>query len=211
MLRNAELSDIRRALRIACSSRRGVKPGYGYSKVLKFFLLLAEREPLGRHLLSRELGIGEASVRTLVKRLREGGFVEVDRVGGCVLTEAGKRALHQLLSVAPRMRDVNDLLKDLALDRYAYAARLRAELRDVVKARDSLIRCGASAALILVVIENKLVIPPGGYGEDSYPELSYLKKVLGVESGELVIVSFAGSKRRAEEALLEWLARLLLA
>jgi len=206
-----ELEDLKKALEIACCSKRGVRPGYGYSKVLKLLLLLEEREPLGRHVLSRELSLGEASVRTLVKRLREGGYVNVDRVGGCILTDLGRRAVRQLRFLAPAINEVTHILNKLTLDRYAYAVRLRIDVGDVAKARDEIIRCGASAALLLKNVDGKLIIPPGSIGEDEYPELARLRTYMGVEKGEWVVVVYANSRTVAENSLLEWLARLVLA
>jgi len=193
-----------------CSPRRGVRPSYTPGKVLKLLLLLLDKEPLGRHTISRELGIGESSARTLVRRLRELGVVDVDPVGGCVLTGSGRRMVAEIRRVIPLILDVSSVLKTLSLDRYAFAARIRVDSDwNVLKVRDSLVREGASAALILRCVGGKLVIPPDNYGEETYPELRDLKKVMGAESGDSIAISFASDRERAEEALMSWLAKLL--
>ncbi len=172
-------------------------------------MLLKDREPLGRHALSKELRLGEASVRTLVKRLKELGVVNVDPVGGCILTGLGRDLVKELTEVVPRIEEVSSILKQLALDKYSYAARVRKGDLDVMRVRDETIRVGASAALILKCVESKLIIPPGSVGEDVYPELRELKKLLGVEEGEWVVIAYSQSKEGAEEAILDWIATFL--
>ncbi len=173
-------------------------------------MLLLEKEPLGRHAISRLLGIGEAPARTLVKRLRELGVVDVDPVGGCVLTDLGREVAKELLKLVPRVADASSVLSKLLLDRYAFAARIkyRGEV-NVLRIRDEVIRNGASAALILVCRGGKLVIPPDCVGEEEYPELSELRKMLGVEEGDVVVVSYASDPRVAEDALMNWVASVL--
>lgn len=74
---------------------RGGEPGYGIVHVMKA-LRLASRRPVGRPLLQRELGIGESSVKTLIRRLLEEGLVNRGVKGGIVLSESAKRLLEDL-------------------------------------------------------------------------------------------------------------------
>ncbi len=64
------------------------RSGYSLVDVVRVFRILSEK-PMGRILLMKESGLGEANVKTMIKKLREHGFTK-DSTRGEVLTEKGK-------------------------------------------------------------------------------------------------------------------------
>lgn len=190
----------------ATEPRRGVAPRYRPYHVIKLLRLLYHREPLGRHALSRELGLGEASTRTLLRRLRELGVVEVDRVGGAILTELGRKAIREFMEFVPAIARVTQVLERLKLDREAVAALVSSTLLGDAKPvviRDYIVKRGASAALIVRVDEDAAKIPPDDVGEETFPELKRLREELDAKKGLYILISYSGSEEQAEQALIE--------
>ncbi len=196
-------------------ARGHVKPMYNEYHVLKALLTIERKEPIGRIALSRELGIGVASTRTLVKRLLELGVVEVDTVGGCFLTELGRRILSFIHSSIKRIERVTPCIgPDLALDREAYAALIAPSIagkRSAITLRDTFVRYGASAALIACIRGGRAVLPPDFTADErSLPSLRVLREALGASEGDYIAVTYARDARLAEEALYRGLVELLL-
>lgn len=194
-----------------------VKPSFDEYYVLKALMMLAEEEPVGRQLLSRKLGIGEASARTLIKRLRGEGLITVDAVGGCFLSEKGRELLADVKSVIKRVEFLRtDRLGSMSLDKVACAvviANGRELLNRGLKIsdlRDEVIRFGGSAALVVVVEGGRAILPADAgqvSTEREYPELKALKDELGVREGDLAVVAYASDERTAERALLNFVIK----
>ncbi len=196
-------------------ARGHVRPMYNEYHVLKALLTIERKEPIGRIALSRELGIGVTSTRTLVKRLRELGVVDVDVVGGCFLTELGRRILSFLHNFVKRIEYVTPYIgPDLALDREAYAALITPSItgkHSIVMLRDTFVRYGASAVLIACIRKGRAALPPDFMANEvSLPSLRTLKEALGACEGDYIAVVYAQNARLAEEALYRGLVKLLL-
>jgi len=207
--------ELERLFKKLLEARGHVKPMYNEYHVLKALLVIERKEPIGRVALSRELGIGVASTRTLVKRLRELGVVEVDTVGGCFLTELGRRTLSFLHNFVKRIERVTPYIgSDLALDREAYAALVTysiVEKRSIVTLRDTFVRYGASAVLIACIQNGQAVLPPDFTADEhSLPSLRILRESLGAKEGDYIAVAYARGAHLAEEALYRGLVELLL-
>ncbi|WFO75331.1 hypothetical protein J4526_00005 [Desulfurococcaceae archaeon MEX13E-LK6-19] len=160
--------------------RIGVQPHFHEGHVITLLMLLLKEEAIGRKKLSEKLGIGETSVRSLVKRLLQAGFVKVDRIAGAILTDKGKdlaEKLNELINVK-RLGDdylgfnwnnvVTVILKDTP-----------PESTNVMIIRDKAIALNASAVLI-IVIDNGVFIPGIAFDDRLYKEIvSGLEKKLG--------------------------------
>ena len=211
------MTDIRTLVYNVCSSKRGVKPLIEPAHVIKALLLLYEREPMGRTLLSKFLNLGPASVRTLIRRLKEYDLVRVDNVGGCLLTEKGREIARAILGIAPVIRNVSDAINDeLKLAYYAWASLIKQGVKiierlGVVNVRDRIILYGAKAALIVFINEKYAYIPPDtSLNELRYRSLRELKMLMQAYTGDAVIVSFSDNMNIAEKALLNTIADLFL-
>ena len=210
-----QLRDAVNIFKKLVEARGHVKPMYSEYHVLKALLVIERREPIGRHALSRELRLGIASTRTLLRRLREVGVIGVDPVGGCFLTEYGREIVSSIRRMVKRIERVSQLIeRDLALDTEAYAALIVPQLVEdysVIELRDLFVRCGASAALV-VCIRNGIaaLLPDYIANEYSLRSLQTIRKALSADEGDYIIVTYAPTDLQAEEALYKGLTALLL-
>ncbi|MGB9622939.1 MAG: hypothetical protein ACPL07_03740, partial [Candidatus Bathyarchaeia archaeon] len=81
--------------RLSRSTASGLSPAYSEAHVLKAIEIIGSLAGIGRKMLSKELGLGEGTVRTLVKRLKDEGILESSR-GGMFLTGLGEKLLGDL-------------------------------------------------------------------------------------------------------------------
>ncbi|MGC9209733.1 MAG: hypothetical protein ACP5FT_00450 [Acidilobus sp.] len=129
------------------ATERGGAPSYSEWHVLEALRILS-RGAVGRPSLSSELGIGEASARTLLTRLEEEGLVKgVGR--GKTLTEKGLRTLKELEVVTSAtpcsikgLQGFEDCLEA------ALAGNPPVDLTQVYSLRDLLVARGCRVSLI---------------------------------------------------------------
>ncbi|BCU68465.1 hypothetical protein HS7_19020 [Sulfolobales archaeon HS-7] len=62
--------------------RQGNRPRYEKGHVILALNVIRTKQPIGRITIMKEVGLSEASVKTLIKRMKEVGLVTVDKVGG---------------------------------------------------------------------------------------------------------------------------------
>ncbi len=198
-------------------ARRGIKPAYKRSHVILTLIKLLEG-PIGRISLSRELGIGEASSRTLLNRLRELNLIYIDNVAGAVLTEKGKEIIQKFLG---RVRLVGELnLEGLVSNSFSnYLAiihdgiNLVDSIGGVLRLRDLFVRYGAEGAIILYYLNNEVFMPlPNELtkvdkGLTFYRELINLK----LQDNDLILIALCRHNEKSEciEIMLEVIIDLL--
>ncbi|HDI02404.1 MAG TPA: DUF4443 domain-containing protein, partial [Ignisphaera sp.] len=171
--------------------------------------------PIGRTSLAKELRLGIASTRTLIKRLRELGIVDVDLVGGCYLTKKGREIVDTFFKYVKTISDLSNVVeRDLKLANYAYGALLRlctsAESISIVEWRDIFVRYGAKATLIAKIINGKAILPPDeNIGENVYPSLRKVREKFNAEEGDYIVITFSDTLTIAEESLIKGLIDIL--
>jgi len=200
--------NLRELLLTITSPRKGIKPSFELYHVIKLFLLLDLKEPIGRNLLSKELGLGITSIRTLIKRLRQYRLIDVDIVGGCFLTEKGREIVSKIKKNINKIADISTIIdNDLKICNYAFAAiltkfRLRAESIGIANIRDMAIRNGAKAALVIFIKNSKAYLPPDeSINEERYKSLYRIKNFLDAGEDDVIIVTFSDDRIIAEKAL----------
>lgn len=127
--------------------------------IFKVFQLLDKRGHISRTLLCQELGLGEGSVRTLVKHLKMQSLVKSTN-GGPRATEKGKALSSELLQSIPS--EVIMPKCSIALGKFNYAVLLRNydfAIRSGIEQRDAAIKIGALGATTLLYREHKFVMP----------------------------------------------------
>ncbi len=143
---------------------RGVFPRFTMYHVYLMLTELLKNQPLGRQALMKKLGLGEASIKTLIKRLREKNLIIVDRVAGVLLTGLGKEVAESinlrihLLGYLP----IGDLC-DGDYDGFGVALRdginLIKDFGGPLAVRDCVVRYGAEGALVIYLLNSKLYLP----------------------------------------------------
>ncbi|QKQ99351.1 winged helix-turn-helix domain-containing protein [Metallosphaera tengchongensis] len=148
------------ALEETTRARQGNKPSYDEAYVLWALNLIYDEPPMGRLTLMKRLTLSEASVKTMLRRLRESNLVSVDRVGGAELTLKGKRLVEEWRS---RVSIFSATLSSIGWESIQIALKNGGELIEkvgIIQLRDDIIKIGADAVLITVKTQEDIEIPP---------------------------------------------------
>ncbi|MEM2874745.1 MAG: DUF4443 domain-containing protein [Candidatus Hadarchaeales archaeon] len=175
-------------------ARRGPLPRFGDFHVSRALELISLNGRVSRGELSRRLGIGEGSIRTILKRLKERGLVRSTRAGH-FLTEKGKRALGR-----PE-KTVEVSVPGLTVGKANVATVVRGAARFVhrgIEQRDEAIKVGAKGATVLVCIGGRLHFPDRFMEVGREAEGELMEK-LDVREGDAIIIGTADDLRLAEE------------
>lgn len=158
------LKEAIRVLNNVVERRGGIKPEFSRYHAYLALELLIDGKPMGRKSLSKALGIGEGSVRTLIRRLKEFGLVSIDPVAGVVITNLGLRVIGTINSRLDVIGYVDVDRCNICDNCRIAAVLLRGGVSDVMKVgvlhvRDLIVRNGGRGGLILFYIDNELKLP----------------------------------------------------
>jgi hypothetical protein len=185
------LASARELLELLGTGAPGPAPSFTGSHMLLAFLTIANSSYVGRQTLATKSRLGEGATRTIIGKLKDGGYVDTIR-SGCFLTRSGKslaRSLHSAMSdvvAIPR--------SDLTMGPNQAALVLRDAGKKVgsgIEQRDSAIRIGAAGATTYVMNSGRFTIPGGSSNcEKDFPSQawSYLKRELNPRDDDVVIL-----------------------
>ncbi len=162
----SSLGETCRLLRVIndiAKPKRNIPPGFNRAHVLVALQATSE-EPRNRCFLEKTLGIGEASVKTLVKRLREKGLVRTSRHTGTKATDQGReiaRLLNSMILVMPVECNITSGQDTLVIIPGISPPR---DIVEVYKVRDHLVKSECNVSVIGGYLDNELVTP--GIEED---------------------------------------------
>ncbi len=186
------------------SEKRGIRPRYGRAEVYQVLLILAREGPLGRLKIAEKIGLGEASIKTMLRRLKELGLVHIDPIAGAYLTSKGEETVKKLSEKLEPPVTINlcetakwPNSKIMVLRK---AANLLEKL-NVLEIRDELIRKGAHATLIIVVEDN--IAKLAGVEEYTSDEINKIARIANASNKDLVLVAWSPEPRESERALIE--------
>ena len=189
---------------------RGPKAGFSNTHVVKAMMEIGERKKVGRTRLASLLNLGQGEIRTLLKRLRENGLIEIVS-NGCQLTELGRRNNFELRKAIPWRTSIDG--SSLGIGAYCFAIIIRGKSAKVTKGleqRDAAIRAGASGALTVIYSSKKFKEPAEGADCEasgiSEPWISIRKSE--PKKNDVIIVS--GGKEPLEAEYGGWAAALTL-
>ena len=176
---------------------------FGVVHIFKTLQLIDRDGHVGRELLCKELGLGEGSIKTLVKHLKMNNLVKTSN-RGTTLTDRGKAIFSEMISSIPSEKALPKCT--VALGRFNHAVLIK-ELSYAVKSgieqRDAAIKVGGIGATTLLFVDNKFVMPSAGRSQDSLKKdpvaRSLLLEALKPEQGDIIIVGSADSDRRTAE------------
>lgn len=181
-------------------SAPGPSPSFSALDSVRLLRLLAEHDRVGRKRISKELGLGEGTVRTMLKRLSETGLIETSR-GGCSLSSRGKAIWGEIKKIIPKIVEVGRSELTLAPKSVAILIKGCAErVKSGIEQRDAAVSIGAKGAVTMVFKDNKIVIP--GVSADlerDYPKaFKEIMRLMCPEDGDVIIVSSADTLAKAE-------------
>ncbi len=179
------------------------KPGpearFRLEHVLLALIKLGEKRRIGRRALASELGLGEGSVRSLLKRLEAGGFAESSRAGWGLTTggEVLLKSLRRHLRGPLRVR-----AGGLTVSSRDAAVLVKGGARGVTTGlgiRDAAFRAGADGATVLIP-KGDAVYFPGGVrcpGE-LQRRAREIARELEAKPGDAIIIGTSGDHVLAE-------------
>ncbi len=166
-------------VREIASYRKGLKPAFHTGHVIATINYLYNEGPAGRKILSKMLGLGETSVRSLLKRLQKHGLVVIDRVAGAYLTDKGREVAEKLRKYIR----VKPATKILNWDNPILVAVMvkPPENTSVLLIRDKAVSVNADAALISVFDGADLKVPGLPIDKNEFRELVEELKKFSIE------------------------------
>jgi predicted transcriptional regulator len=137
----------------------GPAPSFNEAHVIKALEIVGNYGSVGRIKLSREIGLGEGTTRTLLRHLKNEGIIQGSR-RGISLSEEGKGLFSDLRARLSEGIEVPS--SRLTVGRFNVAVLVRDSAQAVksgMEQRDVAIKSGASGATTLVFSSNKLSMP----------------------------------------------------
>jgi len=137
----------------------GPAPSFNEAHVVKALEIIGKSGTVGRIRLSKELGLGEGTTRTLLKHLKNEGVTQSSR-SGISFSEEGKKLFSDLRSKLSEGVEVPS--SPLTVGPFNIAILVRDSAQAVgsgMEQRDIAIKSGASGATTLVFSGNKLSMP----------------------------------------------------
>jgi hypothetical protein len=170
--------------------------------VLKAMQLMENKKRISRSILMRELGLGEGSVKTLVKHMKMSGLIENSNAG-MWSTNKGKTVYTKLHDIIP---DEMDVFKcSIALGKFNYAVLVKDVAYYIgsgIEQRDAAIKLGAVGATTLIFKNGRLLMPDTR--EDllrNNPKIhSLIIKKLAPKDNDVIIIGSSENRRTAELA-----------
>ena len=147
---------------------KGIQPSFTPYHVFKVLWALSEEKALGRPTLTKIVGLREASMKTLLRRLQAGGYVTSRKPEGTTLTAKGKGLVRRLLEHFHVVEHLTatDICGECTAAAVLSDGDVTARLKGfgVVRLRDEVVRHGALGAIFVVKMGGDLLLPtPEGY------------------------------------------------
>lgn len=174
----------------------GRPPAYSEAHVLKALELIGSALGIGRQRLSRELRLGEGTVRTLVKRMKGSGLVDVSR-GGMTLTSRGNEILTEL---EERILTCEFPETSITVSSQNYAVLIKGAAGNVrrgIEQRDAALISGAKGATTLIYDGEQLLMPGTALELDN-STTSYILENLKPGKGDVIIIGSSNNLFEAE-------------
>ena len=172
---------------------------FNTAHVLKCLQLLQQNEYASRAVLAKELGLGEGSIKTLIKHLKANNIIET-RKAGCRLTGKGKKLSNNLLAALPA--EVEVPMNSITIGKYNHAVLLREYAFAVtsgIEQRDEVIKFGGDGATTLLYKDNKFVMPRTNQDcLSKEPKIRDLLIKLQPRDSDVIIIGSASNKITAE-------------
>jgi predicted transcriptional regulator len=178
----------------------GPAPAFNEAHVIKALEIIGKYETVGRIRLSKEVGLGEGTTRTLLKHLKKEGVTQSSR-SGITFSEKGKKLFSDLRSKLSESVEVPS--SPLTVGAFNIAVLVRDAAQAVgsgMEQRDMAIKIGASGATTLIFSRDKLSMPMGEQDiSESMPRLhDELVTKLNPNQNDVIIVGSGENRDLAE-------------
>ena len=183
------------------TDERAPGPAHAFAAVHIFRALeLIRKKLIGRSRLSREMALGEGATRTLIERLKEKGFITVERAG-CTLTEKGEEFWEAFQDTFPRKAILER--SKLTLGPFNVALLVKGgagKVKSGMEQRDAALIAGAKGATTLICKDGRLTVPPEQRDvAKDFPRVHRaLIKLLRPGENDAIIIGSADTLEKAE-------------
>jgi predicted transcriptional regulator len=187
---------------LAKSSNAGPAPVFSHLHIADALLAIGDEGPKGRILLSKQLGLGEGAIRTMIRRLTTAKIIATGQLG-CRLTRRGELLYKRLRRKLSKVAAVEP--GQLSLDKVSAAIAVRASSRLVkrgVEQRDAAVRAGATGACTLVYRNGTYLMPMANEDWKLNQEDSLGRDLNGLfapRDKDVIIIASAPEKEIAEQ------------
>ena len=180
----------------------GPAPTYGAAHVLLVLLKIGESGVVGRHALATEVGLGEGAVRTVIKWLKNDGYITV-KANGCWLTPKGERAYRELKNSIPKTLVLPRTELTVGRVQVAVIVRRKSDrVKTGLEQRDSSILAGASGATTYTVKGSRFEVPGSpGDAERAFPADAWTELRSGLKPKDKDVVIVCGSEEKQTSLL----------
>jgi Domain of unknown function (DUF4443) len=190
---------------------RGPRAGFGEAQFLKALIEIGKLGRIGRGRLGKLLDLGSGESRTLIRRLKNAGYIEIDS-SGCYLTKSGSRKYDEIKRSIPWSSAVEGSPLGSGMKSHAIVLRKpTGVLRKGIEQRDAAIKAGANGALTVVYRSGKFLLPSENVDceRNGRTEPWNSIRTAALKNGDTVIISSAESALGAEYGALSAALTLL--
>ena len=169
--------------------------------VFKTLQLIQENGHVSREKLCEDLGLGEGTIKTLVRHLKMQNLIESTNAG-TKMTKKGNSFFSELLSSIPSEISLSKCAITLGKFNYAVLVKQMSSLiKDGIAQRDAAIRMGASGATTLLFKDNKFLIPQTDFDslKDEHQLSEQMIKNLHPQDGDVIIIGSDNYSRMKAE------------
>lgn len=169
--------------------------------VFKTLQLIQENGHVSREKLREDLGLGEGTIKTLVRHLKMRNLIESTNAG-TTMTKKGNSFFSELLSSIPSEISLSKCAITLGKFNYAVLVKqMSSMIKDGIAQRDAAIRMGASGATTLLFKDNKFLIPQTKFDslKDEHQLSEQMIKNLHPQDGDVIIIGSDNYSRMKAE------------
>ena len=165
--------------------------------------IIRDEGRIGRYKLSKKLGLGTGTTRTLIAHLQKNNLIKPIPKKGHLLTEKGKKFVEYINSKIIDIKETE--LGDLTVgdcDVICHIKNASDKITNGVKQRDSAFKVGALGVTTIKYEKNRLLIPPSDFDlEESKPKI--FKKLISlfknIEEKDVLIIGTSSNYVKAGE------------
>jgi len=186
--------------KVASKIAPGRAPSFNETQVIKALEIIGACGPVGRIRLSKELELGEGTIRTFLRHVSKEKMIKCSR-HGITLSEYGRRLFSDLRSKISQGTEVPN--SSLTIGPFNVAVLVRGvapEVRTGVEQRDIALKAGALGATTLVFSRNKLTMLASE--EDAFKGISSIRNMLvsklNPKENDVIIIGCGESRKLAE-------------
>ena len=170
--------------------------------IFKVLQVIDHDTKASRATLIEELGLGEGSIKTLVKHLKMNNLIETSKAG-MKMTSKGKTLFSKINDAIPSETEIQEC--SITLSKFNHAILVKGLAKEVgsgIEQRDAAIKIGALGATTLVFRESSLFTSDRSYDRPIKDQklTSAISEKLQPENGDVVIIASAQNKRIADLA-----------